>query len=193
MALLLTPAHKQNTTRWSGGTTTQLCIYPYSATYSGRDFIFRISTATIESEESVFTKLPGYNRILMVLKGNLTLTHAGQHNKSMQPFDTDSFKGEWNTASKGKAVDLNVMVSDKVSAVISILKQPASLVSLNQTDDFIAGYIREGGVTLQSSDAATPPLQKYDFFLWEKDGLPPPSLLLAKDSILILIRINLKP
>jgi len=81
MALLLTPAHEQNTTLWSGGTTTQLCIYPYAATYTGRDFIFRISTATIESEESVFTKLPGYTRILMLLEGHTSATRGSTVNK----------------------------------------------------------------------------------------------------------------
>jgi len=85
------------------------------------------------------------------------------------------------------------MVSDKASAVISILKQPTSQTTLNQTDDFIAGYVREGSVTLQSSDTTISLLHKHDFFLWEKDGHSPPSLLMAKDSLLILIRIKLNP
>lgn len=50
---------QQKTSTWSGGTTTQLAIYPEDADYGKRNFTWRLSSATVEAEESVFTSLPG--------------------------------------------------------------------------------------------------------------------------------------
>ena len=96
---------------WSGGTTTQLAIYPPHATYANRDFTWRISTATIEVEESTFTPLPNIHRILMILEGKLQLKHEGHYEKALLPFQQGSFMGDWNTNSKGKVVDFNLMMS----------------------------------------------------------------------------------
>ncbi len=46
--------NQQKISTWSGGTTTELFIYPEVAEYSERNFDFRISTATVEVEESNF-------------------------------------------------------------------------------------------------------------------------------------------
>jgi len=45
------------TSNWSGGTTTQLFIYPPTAEYLQRNFIFRLSTASVKAygELSVLT------------------------------------------------------------------------------------------------------------------------------------------
>lgn len=65
----LIPKSAQTTSNWSGGTTTQLFIYPPEASYAARNFLFRISTATVETETSTFTDLTGFNRILLLLNG----------------------------------------------------------------------------------------------------------------------------
>ena len=36
------------TTEWSGGTTTQLAISPERAAYGDREFLWRLSSATVE-------------------------------------------------------------------------------------------------------------------------------------------------
>ena len=59
------------TTSWSGGTTTQLAISPEGAVYADRDFLWRLSSATVELERSDFTPLPDYNRFLAVLDGKI--------------------------------------------------------------------------------------------------------------------------
>ena len=43
---------------WSDGTTTQLLIAPEGAHYAARDFLWRVSSATVELDESDFTPLP---------------------------------------------------------------------------------------------------------------------------------------
>lgn len=36
--------------RWSGGTTTQLAIFPPGASYADRDFLWRVSSAAVEDD-----------------------------------------------------------------------------------------------------------------------------------------------
>ena len=54
------------TTKWSGGLTTQLGIAPASAVYADRDFLWRLSSATVEDAESDFTALPDYERLIQI-------------------------------------------------------------------------------------------------------------------------------
>ncbi len=109
MPIELIRKSQQNCATWSGGTTTQLFIYPRNETYSGLNFDFRISTATVEVETSMFTQLPGIRRTLMVLEGIMELHHEHHHTKRLQKFDIDQFMGDWNTCSIGKCTDLNLM------------------------------------------------------------------------------------
>jgi environmental stress-induced protein Ves len=100
------------TTKWSGGTTTQLYISPINATLFNRDFKLRISTAKVETEESTFTSLPNVRRKLMILLGEITITHENQYSKHLKPFDIDDFCGDWTTSSKGTCIDFNVMTNN---------------------------------------------------------------------------------
>lgn len=102
---------EQSTSNWSGGTTTQIAIYPKDALYSERNFSWRLSSANVELEESVFTSLPGIWRLIMVLEGEMRLEHAGHHSSYLQPFDQDSFSGDWTTKSFGKVRDFNLMLA----------------------------------------------------------------------------------
>ena len=52
---------------WSGGTTTELSIAPENGNYQSRDFLWRLSSATVELEESTFTSLPDFDRIILTL------------------------------------------------------------------------------------------------------------------------------
>ncbi len=117
--------HEQTASKWAGGTTTQLAIFPENADYSKRNFLFRISTATVETEESEFTNLPGVSRIIMILDGTLWLNHEGHYSKTLQKFDTDLFDGSWKTSSKGKVTDFNLMTTGLATRkLFSIILQP---------------------------------------------------------------------
>jgi environmental stress-induced protein Ves len=107
---------------WSGGITTQLFIYPLDADYNKRDFIFRISTAKVEVEESAFTSLPEISRAIMVLDGEMEISHEGHHSKHLKKFDTDYFEGSWNTTSRGKVTDFNLMTNKNAKGVIEDLQ-----------------------------------------------------------------------
>ena len=109
------------TSNWSGGTTTELMIYPKEAEYSERNFKWRISSAKVEAEESIFTNLPGYERILMVIDGELSLEHEGHHKAFLSQFHQDKFKGEWVTKSVGKVVDFNLMMTKECVGSMEVL------------------------------------------------------------------------
>lgn len=97
---------------WSGGTTTELLIHPEDTKYSDRNFKWRLSSAKVEAEESIFTHLPGISRIIMVIDGVLRLEHEGHHKVVLNPFEQDSFMGNWKTKSFGKVTDFNLMMNE---------------------------------------------------------------------------------
>ena len=78
---------EQTTTNWSGGTTTELAIYPKDAIYSQRNFKWRLSSAVVNDEKSTFTSLKGIWRLIMVLDGELTLEHKGKHTVHLNPLN----------------------------------------------------------------------------------------------------------
>lgn len=102
----------QKISKWSGGTTTELFIYPKDAVYSERNFKWRLSSAEVLLEESDFTHLPGISRIIMIINGELQLQHEGHYNKVLKPFQQDSFSGDWTTKSIGKVRDFNLMMRE---------------------------------------------------------------------------------
>lgn len=97
------------TTTWSGGTSSHLYVFPEDAQFSERNFDFRISSATIEVDESTFTSLPTYNRILAVLEGSLELMHVGKPSTRLEEYEQVFFHGSWETSSIGKVRDFNVI------------------------------------------------------------------------------------
>ncbi|QZY54937.1 HutD/Ves family protein [Crassaminicella profunda] len=102
---------EQKTSSWSGGTTTQLAIYPKDASYNNRNFKWRISSAKVETTESIFTPLPSFWRLIMIIDGQMHLEHKDHHSISLNPFEQDSFSGEWTTHSYGKVTDFNLMMA----------------------------------------------------------------------------------
>lgn len=109
------------TSLWSGGNTTQLAIYPRDALYAERNFLWRVSTASVELEESDFTPLIGVYRHIMVLTGELYLTHEGCYGKLLKPFEQDSFWGDWKTRGVGRVTDFNLMLKDGCVGCIDVI------------------------------------------------------------------------
>ena len=126
---VITPKHF-STKPWSGGSTTELFIYPPSSRYSERDFDFRLSTAAVEVEESDFTPLPTISRTLMILNGEMTLMHDNHHNKALGKFEIDRFDGAWKTSSFGKCIDFNLMTRGETSGSLQGL-----ILSQDQNSD----------------------------------------------------------
>lgn len=119
-----------HTVQWSGGKSTQLYIYPVEADYQEKKFDFRISTATIVSEESNFTLLSGVTRKLMVLEGEIEIVHLAQNSKRLKKFSQIEFPGDWETKSYGKAIDFNLMTTGSTRGYIEA-------IVLNKTDKIV--------------------------------------------------------
>lgn len=124
--VILVPKSLYRTTQWSGGRTTELLIFPSTSKYSDRNFHWRISSATIEVEESEFTHLPNIARHIMIIEGRITLQHQHKYEKFLEPFDQDFFMGDWDTKSLGKATDFNLMLAEGYTGSLSALSLKAA-------------------------------------------------------------------
>lgn len=96
--------------KWSGGTTTQIAIFPTDAAYADRDFLWRISSASVDLDESDFTSLPDYDRVISTLRGDMTLTHNSGEQITLKPYQVHAFDGGAKTHSIGKCTDFNLML-----------------------------------------------------------------------------------
>jgi environmental stress-induced protein Ves len=107
------------TIAWANGTSTELFVFPPNGNFQTREFDYRISTATVEAEETNFSDFSGLTRILLVLQGKLTLIHEERYTKELATFEQDRFDGAWKTRSKGKVQDFNVMFTENYEAKVN--------------------------------------------------------------------------
>ncbi len=139
------PFDPLKTVSWANGTSTELFVYPADGNFQTRDFTFRISTATVEAEETTFSDFSGLTRILLPLKGRLTLIHEGRYTKVLEPFEQDQFNGAWQTRSKGKVQDFNVIFNKQTSAtVIHHLLNSAQVKTLQAQGSWHFVFVNDG-------------------------------------------------
>jgi environmental stress-induced protein Ves len=98
------------TSRWGGGSTTQLAVAPQDARYERRDFLWRVSSASVELEESEFTPLPDYERLICAISGQMQLSHNGAPYLPLAPGQVHRFDGAAQTHCRGKVTDFNLML-----------------------------------------------------------------------------------
>ena len=98
---------------WNGGLTYEYMIYPETARYSDRDFVFRISSATIEKVPSEFTKFKGYHRYLVMLDNSLHIK-VNKEKKIYEKYEIMEFNSDDEVTSYTKGIDFNWMVSEKI-------------------------------------------------------------------------------
>ncbi len=101
-----------STASWSGGTLSQLYIYPEPSRYEERDFLFQITTATVELEDTTFSDLTGYTRITMTLDRPLALNHDGAPEVRLNKYEPHlfDFDGGAQTVSRGRVTDFNLVM-----------------------------------------------------------------------------------
>ena len=140
MNLIIHPLNSSKTISWASGTSTELFVYPPDGDFQTRTFDYRISTATVEVEETNFSDFSGLTRILLILKGKLTLIHEGRYSKELYTFDQDRFDGSWITKSKGKVQDFNVMFNENYDASVLHLALQANKsleIALDESKTFL--------------------------------------------------------
>lgn len=135
--------------KWSGGSTTELFIYPENADYQLRNFDFRISSARVEVEESHFTALAGFSRKLMILEGEIEISHKNRYSKHLKKFEVDEFEGEWETSAKGICTDFNVMTSKQFKSSLfskRLLTNELDRVTFDADNSHLFVYVWSGKV-----------------------------------------------
>jgi environmental stress-induced protein Ves len=161
-----------HTSAWSGGTTTELFIFPPEADYLLRNFQFRLSTATVETDKSDFTSLPGFSRKLMVLNGSITLSHKDHHSVQLNKSDVDEFPGDWKTSSIGRCTDVNLITAGKTAGKLSAMaieKDQSANCIINEKSDWFIIYVYSGKVSININKL--PILKKGDLLILNKPAI----------------------
>ncbi|WP_316634083.1 HutD family protein [uncultured Flavobacterium sp.] len=114
MNIQLLPKKSSKASIWSGGLTYEYMIYPKTANYTDRGFVFRISSATIEQVPSEFTKFKGYYRYLVMLDNCLDI-EVNKEKKIYEKYEIMEFNSDDEVTSYTKGIDFNWMVSEKIS------------------------------------------------------------------------------
>lgn len=122
----LVAATEFNTSKWSGGSSTQLWIYPKGSSLEARDFAFRLSSAQVESS-GPFSDFSGYDRLLILLQGRMELTFrpSGQI-KALAP-DSEALHFDGGTEVyaellSGSVTDFNLFVPNGIAKEATRLK-----------------------------------------------------------------------
>ncbi len=102
-------AAEMKTSDWSGGRTTEIFIHPEGASVNARDFEVRVSTATVELDESTFSDYRGYIRRIMPVEGAFELTIDEQDPIKLAQLEATTFDGGRHVRSAGKCRDFNVI------------------------------------------------------------------------------------
>ena len=146
------------TSKWSGGTTAQIAIYPPDALYAERDFLWRVSSARVELEESDFTALPDYERLICTLEGEIELTHNRGAALRLKPFRVHSFSGADATHCRGRCRDFNLMLRrDRVTGSLELLKLGEAPMSVRWSGPLVlycaAGVCQAAGELLKAGES----------------------------------------
>lgn len=190
MRIEIKRARDFKTNTWSGGTTTELLIYPLSADYAKRSFDFRLSTATVETETSDFTPLPGISRKLMVLDGEMILHHNGHASQHVRKFDVAVFDGSWRTRSHGRCTDFNLMLQGNRGDLNSHLLAAQEVLHLNIPDHtkHLFVYLWEGKLLAQIQNEKHE-LDAQDLLVVENPQIDSLQLHSILNSVCILVRV----
>ncbi len=135
MEKIIKKQENYKTGQWSGGTTTELAIYPAKAEYLDRDFIWRLSTAQSDAEESSFTRLPDFDRILMVLEGSVVLAHGDERSVNLGPLEQDAFDGAVKTKCFGNLKkDYNLIMRKGCRGRMEVVEAEETAKSIELTE-----------------------------------------------------------
>ena len=152
------------TTRWGGGATTQIAIAPAGAVYADREFLWRVSSATVELEASDFTPLPDYDRFLSTVEGGIRVYHDGGEAVPLSPGSIHRFDGGAATRSEGTCRDFNLMLRKGTCtgelrcvhlAEGGTLRLTATLAPTDGKTTFVV-YCTEGDGALNAAEETVP-------------------------------------
>jgi environmental stress-induced protein Ves len=143
----LVTKESQKVSEWTGGTTSELLIFPENSTVSKQNFDYRISTAKVLVEKSEFTSFPNFNRKLAILEGKLKIQHNHSDWYTLNKGEQAEFKGEWITRSEGQVVDFNVIYKDCFTVEVESVPV-LNLIDLNTLNVLVGIYCVKGSLQI---------------------------------------------
>lgn len=117
----ITILHKADVvaSEWDGGKTYEYFIYPPESNYSERNFLFRISSASIDKVPSQFTRFENYQRYLVMLDNSLELVRNG-NTERYEKHELFTFDSNDAIVSSSLGTDFNIMVAKAVEETVSV-------------------------------------------------------------------------
>ena len=127
---------QQPISNWSGGKTKELAIFPEGSAYLDRDFIWRLSTASSDREESSFSRLEGFDRILMVLEGDVVLAHGQDRSVHLGQMEQDTFDGGIKTRCFGQLTkDYNLIMARGCEGSLNVMELTQDAKAIDDLGD----------------------------------------------------------
>ncbi|RVU40593.1 hypothetical protein EOE67_05995 [Rheinheimera riviphila] len=119
VAAKIIPAATMPVSKWAGGETRQLAIFPVNATVAAQDFQWRFSSATV-LQDGAFTQFPKHQRLLALRQGaGFTLqvdAHQQQVHSQQQVLRFAGCAHSHASLIAGAIVDINLMVDASLQA-----------------------------------------------------------------------------
>lgn len=149
--LQLITKNEWKTSQWGGGETHEVYLYPVTGNYQERNFNARISMATTnDASKSAFTSLPGVERFISLLEGDMHLFFEGRYDRVMQPYDIVNFQGDWSVYTMGKYADFNLMIKGGTGHLHFSEANGETLIQAKGKVDRLFLFVLSGEVTVEN-------------------------------------------
>lgn len=167
-------------TNWGGGITSQIAIFPENTSCKTQDFIWRVSSASVEEKETDFTIYPRYYRLIGPLDESLELQHENGEKTVLYPGDIYAFDGNEKIHSRGICRDINVMFrKDSAEGTLQFLELAVGselrisaplLPTVALSDCFMGVYCFSGTCSVEYSGDESKKLSEGTFLLLNEVG-----------------------
>jgi environmental stress-induced protein Ves len=137
-----------------GGTTTEIAIFPERADLGAFDW--RVSIAEVLSE-GPFSRFPGYDRTIMLLKGMGMILDAGCNGliELRETFQPQPFPGEWSVTGRplgGPALDFNMIVRrGHARGEVEVIAMPETLGIACPAGGWLIAHVLTGNLNRASA------------------------------------------
>lgn len=166
---------------WDGGKTYEYFIYPPQTNYAERNFLFRISSASIDKVPSQFTRFENYKRYLVMLDNSLEIIRNGSTER-YEKHELFTFDSNDTITSSSVGNDFNLMVQKDVESELLLVKEKSTNAR------YIALFALQS--VEMSIDKERLELETYDLILIENTDRQ--SIEITSSEILLCISIEIE-
>lgn len=101
------------------GAVRQLAVFPE---HPRQNFIWSLGIQEIQQEEASLSRMPEYDRSLLVLEGDVILAYEGQRVARLKELEQDRFDGGFSAKSFGRAQMYDLLVRKGAAGYLDVLK-----------------------------------------------------------------------